>query len=80
MNESGTYRAIFYGANPIAAGTERELAYVDGEYQKVVTLEIMEGGLMLRRTFKLGHVTEEPISYRYVEDEHDGAGEANVPN
>lgn len=80
MNEKTTYRAIFYGANPIAAGTERELEYVDGGYQQTVTLEVTEDGATVRRVFKIGHVTEEPISYRYVEDLHDTAGEADVPN
>lgn len=80
MNENGTYRAIFYGANPIAAGTERELEYVNGEYARQVTLEVEEGGQTVRRVFKLGHVTEEPISYRYVEDLRDETGEADVPN
>jgi len=80
MNENRTYRAIFYGANPIAAGTERELEYVNGEYARQVTLEVEEGGQTVRRVFKLGHVTEEPISYRYVEDLRDETGEADVPN
>lgn len=80
MNEKTTYRAIFYGANPIAAGTERYLEYVDDGYQQTVTLEVAEGGATVRRVFKIGRVTEEPISYRYVEDLHDTAGEANVPN
>ena len=80
MSENGTYRAIFYGANPIAAGTEHELEYVNGEYAQQVTLEVEEDGEVVRRVFKLGHVTEEPISYRYVEDLHDTTGEADVPN
>lgn len=80
MSQSGTYRAIFYGANPLAAGTERDLEYVNGEYAKEVTLEVVEGNETVRRVFKLGHVTKEPISYRYVEDVHDTAGEADVPN
>ncbi len=80
MNEKTTYRAIFYGANPIAAGTERELEYVDGGYQQNVTLEVTEDGATVRRVFEIGHVTEEPISYRYVKDLHDTAGEADVPN
>ena len=80
MNEKTTYRAIFYGANPIAAGTERELEYVDGGYQQTVTLEVTEDGATVPRAFKIGHVTEEPISYRYVEDLHDTEGEADVPN
>ena len=80
MNANGTYRAIFYGANPIAAGTERELEYVDGEYAQEVILEVVEDRRTLRRVFKLGHVTEEPISYRYVEDLHEASDEADVPN
>ncbi|MDY7528781.1 MULTISPECIES: hypothetical protein [Cryobacterium] len=80
MSENDTYRAIFYGANPIAAGTERVLEYVNGRYAQEVTLEVEEDGQIVRRVFKLGHVTEEPISYRYVEDLHDETGEADVPN
>ncbi|MEC5150559.1 hypothetical protein [Cryobacterium sp. GrIS_2_6] len=80
MNEKSTYRAIFYGANPIASGTERELAFVDGGYQQTVTLEVDEEGTIVRRVFKLGHMTEEPIAYQYVEDMHDAAAEPDVPN
>ena len=49
MNEKTTYRAIFYGANPIAAGTERDLAFVDGGYQQTVTLQVEEDGATVRR-------------------------------
>ena len=80
MNEKSSYRAIFYGANPIASGTERELAFVAGGYQQTVTLEVDQEGAMVRRVFKLGHVTEEPIAYQYVEDVRDAAAEPDVPN
>lgn len=80
MNEKTTYRAIFYGANPIAAGTERDLAFVDGGYQQTVTLQVEEDGATVRRVFQLGHVTEEPIAYQFVEDVQDPAAEPDVPN
>ena len=80
MNEKATYRAIFYGANPIAEGTERELPFVDGGFQQTVTLEVEEGGATVRRIFQLGHVTEEPIAYQYVKDVHDPAAQPDVPN
>lgn len=80
MSDKATYQAIFYGPNVIAAGTERELEYVDGQYQQEVLLEATEDGETVRRLFRIGHVTEEPISYRFVEDEQDDQAEADVPN
>lgn len=80
MSDKTTYEAIFYGPNVIAAGTPRTLEYVNGAYQKEVLVESMEGGDKVRRLFKIGHQTEEPIPYRYVEDQQDDQGEANIPN
>ena len=81
MSDKTTYQAIFYGPNVIAAGTPRELEYVNGEYQKEVVIDFTEDGDTARRTFRIGRETEEPIPYRFVEDEHDEPqGEADVPN
>ncbi len=80
MSDKTTYQAIFFGPNVIAAGTPRELQYVDGEYQQEVVLEAEEDGQTTRRRFRLGHETEEPIPYRFVEDLHIQQAEADVPN
>ena len=80
MSDKTTYEAIFYGPNVIAAGTERELEYVDGQYQREVLLEAVEAGETVRRLFKIGHETEEPIPYRFVEDQQDDQAEADIPN
>ena len=81
MSDKTTYQAIFYGPNVIAAGTEYELEYVNGEYQKEVLLEATEDGDTVRRLFRLVRATEEePIPYRFVEDEQDEQGEADIPN
>ena len=81
MSDKTTYEAIFYGPNVIAAGTPRTLEYVNGEYQKVVVIDFEENGESAHRTFRIGHQTEEPIPYRFVDDEHDAPqGEADVPN
>jgi hypothetical protein len=65
MNEKSTYRA---------------LAFVDGGYQQRVTLEVDEDGATVRRVFRIGHVTEEPIAYQYVTEEHDPMAQPDVPN
>ena len=81
MSDKTTYQAIFYGPNVIAAGTPRELEYVNGEYQKVVVIDFTDDGVTAHRTFRIGHQTEEPIPYRFVDDEHDEPdGQADIPN
>ena len=81
MIDKTTYEAIFYGPNVIAAGTPRTLEYVNGEYQKVVVIDFEENGESAHRTFRIGRETEEPIPYRFVDDEHDASeSEADVPN
>ncbi|TFD39752.1 hypothetical protein E3T40_00675 [Cryobacterium sp. TMT1-19] len=81
MSDMTTYEAIFYGPNVIAAGTPRKLEYVNGEYQQEVVLEETEDGSTVRRSFRIGHETEEPIPYRFVEEEtEDPQGEADIPN
>jgi hypothetical protein len=80
MTDKATYQAVFFGPNLIGAGTERELEYVDGAYQQEVTLEAVEEGKSVRRRFRLGRETDEPIPYRFVEEEHDEEAEADVPN
>ena len=81
MSDTTTYEAIFYGPNVIAAGTPRKLEYVNGEYQQKVVLEETEDGSTVRRSFRIGHETEEPIPYRFVEeDTEDPQGEADIPN
>jgi hypothetical protein len=82
MNGSSTYRAVLYGPNVIAAGTEVDLEYVDGEYQDIVVLEVVEGDETIVRSYRKGHETEEPIPYRFVEesvDEEPGE-QPDVPN
>ena len=81
MSDKTTYQAIFYGPNVIAAGTPRVLEYVNGEYQKEVVIDFTEDGDTAHRKFRIGRETEEPIPYRFVDDEHDESqGEADVPN
>lgn len=81
MSAKTTYQAIFFGPNVIAAGTERELDYVNGEYQKEVVIDFTENGETAHRIFRIGNETDEPIPYRFVEDEHDEPqGEADIPN
>jgi len=78
---SNTYRAVLFGPNPIAAGTEVELEYADGEYQDIVVLEAVEDTETIVRSYKRGSETEEPIPYRFVEEGIEEAdGEADVPN
>ncbi|MDJ0350984.1 hypothetical protein [Cryobacterium sp. PH29-G1] len=81
MSQSATYRAVLFGPNPIAAGTEVELEYVDGALQDVIVLEAVEDTETITRTYKRGHETEEPVPYRFVEeDSTEVAGEADIPN
>ena len=81
MSHSATYKAVLFGPNPIAAGTEVELEYVDGAYQEVIVLAAVEKTQTITRTYKRGHVTDEPIPYRFVEEGvEELAGEADVPN
>ncbi|MGO4690732.1 hypothetical protein [Glaciibacter sp. 2TAF33] len=79
MNDNATYRAVLFGPGTIGSGHEMELPYVDGAYQKVVVIDAVENGETISRTYRLGHVTDEPISYRFVEEDDTG-GEADVPN
>lgn len=83
MNEEATYRAVIFGPNPIAAGTEMDLPYVDGKVQEELIMEDTEGDEVVRRRYRRGHPTEEPVPYRFVEEQVDdagGAAETNVPN
>jgi 3D (Asp-Asp-Asp) domain-containing protein len=84
MNGSSTYRAVLFGPNVIAEGTEVDLEYVDGEYQDIVVMEAAEdNGETIVRSYVKGHETEEPIPYRFVEEsvkEESTGGEPDVPN
>jgi len=80
MSHSATYRAVLFGPNPIAAGTEVELDYVDGEYQDTLVFETVEDTETIMRTYKRGRETEQPIPYRFVEEDDAGNSEADVPN
>jgi hypothetical protein len=82
MNGSSTYRAVLYGPNVIAAGTEMDLDYVDGEYQDIVVLEAVEGDTTIVRSYRKGSETEEPIPYRFVEEsvDEDAGEQPDVPN
>lgn len=83
MNSSSTYKAVLFGPNVIAAGTEMDLDYVDGKYQDIVVLEAVENGETIVRSYIKGHASEEPIPYRFVEesiDEEQSGGEPDVPN
>ena len=81
MSHSATYSAVLFGPNPIAAGTEVELEYIDGEYQDVVVLEAVEDTETITRTYKRGRETDEPIPYRFVEEDiAEFDAEADVPN
>ena len=79
MNAQATYRAVVFGPNPIAAGTEMDLPYVNGEHQKELVIEEVEEGVTIRRRYRLGHETEEPVPYLFVDEEEPGT-ETNVPN
>jgi len=79
MNDNARYRAVLFGPNPIAAGTEIDLPYVDGKVQEELVLDAVEGDGTVRRRYRRGHPTEEPVPYRFVE-EVDLGGEPAVPN
>jgi hypothetical protein len=83
MNDSSTYRAVLFGPNVIAAGTEMDLEYVDGEYQDIVVLEALDdNGDTIVRSYRRGHETEEPVPYRFVEEavEESSGGQPEIPN
>ena len=81
MSSQGTYKAVLFGPNVIGSGTEVELHYANGGYQDVVVLEAVEDGQKINRTYKKGRETEEPIPYRFVdEDVSDETAEGEVPN
>ena len=81
MNGKPTYRAVLFGPNPIASGTELDLEYVDGKYQEIVVIEdVSDDGQTVTRTYRRGHHTAEPISYRFFEEEDHVGSEADVPN
>ena len=61
MNGSSTYRAVLYGPNVIAAGTEMDLDYVNGEYQDIVVIEAVEGDETIVRSYRKGKETEAPL-------------------
>jgi hypothetical protein len=69
MSHGATYRAVLFGPNPIAAGVEVELEYVDGDVQEVVVLESVDDGETMIRTYKRGHYTEEPVPYQFLEED-----------
>ncbi|ANP73671.1 hypothetical protein [Cryobacterium arcticum] len=81
MSSQGTYKAVLFGPNVIGSGTEVELHFANGEHQDVVVLEAVEDGQKITRTYKKGRETEEPIPYRFVdEDVSDETAEGEVPN
>jgi hypothetical protein len=69
MSHGATYKAVLFGPNPIAAGVEVELEYVDGAVQEVIVLESVDDGQTMIRTYKRGHHTEEPIPYQFLEED-----------
>ncbi|TFD44751.1 hypothetical protein E3T55_20025 [Cryobacterium frigoriphilum] len=81
MNRAATYKAVLFGPNPIASGVEVELEYVDGEMQQIIVLESVADGETTIRTYKRGHHTEEPVPYRFVDEESESeTAEGEVPN
>ena len=81
MNRADTYQAVLFGPNPIASGVEVELEYVDGKMQQIIVLESVDDGETTIRTYKLGHQTEEPVPYRFVEEESQSeTAQGEVPN
>lgn len=81
MSAQETYKAVLFGPNVIGSGTEIELHYVNGAHQDVVVLEAVEDGQTITRTYRKGRETEEPIPYRFVdEDVSDETAEGEVPN
>ena len=69
MSHGATYRAVLFGPNPIAAGVEVELEYVDGKVQEMIVLESVDDGETTVRTYRRGSHTEEPLPYRFVDEE-----------
>jgi hypothetical protein len=69
MNHGATYKAVLFGPNPIASGVEVELEYVDGKVQEVIVLESVDDGETIVRTYKRGHHTEEPVPYRFIDED-----------
>ena len=81
MSAQETYKAVLFGPNVIGSGTEVELHFANGEYQDVVVLEAVEDGQTITRTYRKGAETEEPIPYRFVdEDVSTETAEGEVPN
>ena len=81
MSAQETYKAVLFGPNVIGSGTEIELHFTNGGYQDVVVLEAVEDGQTITRTYRKGRETEEPIPYRFVdEDVSDETAEGDVPN
>lgn len=78
MNEKSSYRAVIFGTNPIASGTEVDLPYVDGKVQEDLVREETEGDVTVRRRYRRGHPTEEPVPYHFVDEV--ATGEPRVPN
>lgn len=81
MSAEETYKAVLFGPNVIGSGTEVELQFANGEFQDVVVLEAVEDGQTITRTYRKGRETEEPIPYRFVEEDvSDASAEGEVPN
>ncbi|MEC5184034.1 MULTISPECIES: hypothetical protein [Cryobacterium] len=81
MSAQETYKAVLFGPNVIGSGTEIELHFANGGYQDVVVLEAVENGQTITRTYRKGRETEEPIPYRFVdEDVSDETAVGDVPN
>lgn len=75
MDGKSTYRAVLYGPNTIGSGEEVDLDYVDGSYQDVLVVEAAsEDGEPIVRSYRRGAHTEEPIPYRFVEENDTGEG------
>lgn len=82
MTRGATYKAVLFGPNPIASGVELDLEYVEGEIQDTVVLESVDDGVMTLRTYRVGHHTEEPVPYRFVEEDSEISpdSEPDIPN
>jgi hypothetical protein len=76
MDGKSTYRAVLYGPGTIGSGEEVDLDYVDGAYQDVLVVETAsEDGDPIVRSYRRGKPTdEEPIPYRFVEENDTGEG------
>ena len=70
MHGSTTYSAVLYGKDAVGS-LAVELEYANGQYQDVVVLEAVEHGRPVIRTYRRGSVTEQPIPYRFVDEEED---------